>query len=214
MSADTTGWPLLEERRHGAPPARPRLARRTRGRPAWALLLLAFVCGGLVSAAGFAIGWKHLAQSGTAAQTRLAAANAHARKLGASLVLARRAEATTLRRLTAAEQSARRLERAAGILGSQASASGSAAGHVSGEADSMAATATRVASELKTLSTYLTTTPAGQVDGGYVSTQVQYLTRQLGALQSSGGDLGSAAAAFQADVRRLASQAGALAKRR
>ena len=213
MSTDTTGWPLLEERRHGAPSARLRPARRGRARPGWALLVLAFVCGGLVSAAGFAIGWKHLAQSGTAAQTRLAAATAHARRLDASLVLARRAEATTLRRLAAAELTARRVARAAAALGTQAATSESSAGHVSGEASTMAGIAARVASELKTLSAYLTTTPAGQVDSGYVSTQVQYLTRQLATLQSSGSDLGSSAAAFEADVRRLASQAAALSQR-
>jgi hypothetical protein len=216
MSADTTGWPLLEERRHGAPPGRPRLARRTRGRgrPVWALVALAFLCGGLVSAAGFAIGWKHLAQSGTAAQTRLAAANAHVRRLDASLVLARRAESTTLRRLAAAERAATRLRHAAAGLAAQAATSESSSGHVSGEAGAMAATAGRVASELKTLSSYLTSTPAGQVDSGYVSTQVSYLTRQLSTLQAGGADLGSAAAAFQADVHRLASEAGLLAKRR
>jgi hypothetical protein len=52
------------------------------------------------------------------------------------------------------------------------------------------------------------------VDSGYVSTQVAYLTRQLSTLQAGGADLGSAAAAFQADVHRLASQAAALSGRR
>jgi len=215
MPADTTGWPLLEERRHGAPsPARPRVSRRTRGRPAWGIVLAAFLCGGLVSAAGFAIGWKHLAQSGTAAQTRLAAATAHVRRLDTSLAQAHATEMQALRRLAAARASARKLEQAAAALETQASSSEASAGHVSGEAGTMAATAARVASELKTLSSYLTTTPAGEVDGGYVSTQVTYLTRQLETLQASGGDLGSSAAAFRADARRLSAQAAALSSRR
>lgn len=175
---------------------------------------MAFLCGGLVSAAGFAIGWKHLAQSGTTAQTRLAAATAHVRRLDASLARARAAEMTTLHRLAAARASAKGLEHAASALSARAASSEASAGHVSGEANTMAATAARVASELKTLSSYLTTTPAGEVDSGYVSTQVAYLTRQLGTLQASGGDLGSAAATFQAAVRKLASQAAALSSRR
>lgn len=212
MSGDTTGWPLLHERRHDAPPAQRRTMRRVRPRPAWPLLVLAFVCGGLVAAAGFSIGWRHLAQSGSAAQTRLSAATARVQKLDASLAAARARETRLAAELAAARASTRSLARRASTLAGEATDSERAATPLSGDASSAAATSARVASELKTLSTYLTTTPAGQIDGGYVATQVAYLTRQLDSLQSNGADLSSAAAAFTASVRKLASDASALSK--
>lgn len=212
MSADGTGWPLLAERPRSEPPAR-RVSPRARGRPAWALVLLAFVCGAVVSGAAFSIGWRHLAQSGTDAQNRLAAATARERRLDASLVAARRRESRLQGRLAAATRSALQLATAAEAVAAQASSSERAAGPVSDGAGAIAATAARVSSELKTLSDYLTTTPAGQVDGGYVATQIAYLTRQLGSLQASGGDLGSAAASFRSAVQKLAAQAAALAPR-
>jgi len=57
-SESTTRWPLPQER---APLATE--THRVRGyrltRSAWVLMGLAFVCGGLVSAAAFSIGWRH-----------------------------------------------------------------------------------------------------------------------------------------------------------
>lgn len=212
MSGDTTGWPLLHERRQGAPSAPRRTAARSRARPAWPLLVLAFVCGGLVAAAGFSIGWRHLAQSGSAAQTRLSAATAHVQKLDTSLAAARGKETQLAAALAAARASTRSLARQASALAAEAADSERAASPLAGDAGSTAATSARVASELKTLSSYLTTTPAAQIDGGYVATQVAYLTRQLDSLQSNGADLGSAAAAFTASVRKLASDATALSR--
>jgi hypothetical protein len=212
MSADGTGWPLLDERPRTPPPVR-RLARRARARPAWALALLAFVCGGLVSAAGFSIGWKHLAQSGTAAQTKLAAATAHVHRLDASLAAARGKERRTAARLAASARSARALSKDVASLAAQGAAAERSAGPVSDAAGAMTSAAARLASELKTLSDYLTNTPAGQIDGGYVATQIAYLTRQLTALQSSGGSLDTATAAFRSAAHRLAAQATSLSAR-
>src|SRR5205814_3408300 len=80
MSSDTTRWPLLDERAPFAT-ATPRIRRRRLPRSAWLLTGLAFVCGGLVSAAAFSIGWRHQAQRDTAARTALAAATARTRGL-------------------------------------------------------------------------------------------------------------------------------------
>lgn len=163
-----------------------------------------------MAAAGFSIGWRHLAQSGSAAQTRLAAATAHVQRLEASLAAARAKETRLAADLAAARASTKTLARRASALAGEAADSERAATPLSGDAGTAAATSGRVASELKTLSSYLTTTPAGQIDGGYVATQVAYLTRQLDSLQANGADLGSAAAAFTASVRKLASDAASL----
>jgi hypothetical protein len=75
---------------------------------------------------------------------------------------------------------------------------------------SLTASATRIASELKTLETYLTTTPAGQLDPGYIASQTAYLAQQLTRLQTAGGNLGDSVTSFEAAVRRLTRQAGTL----
>ena len=217
MSADGTGWPLLDERPRTDAGVRPQAKPRRRPRPAWALAALAFVCGGLVSAAAFSVGWRHQAQRGSQAETALASATAHVHSLQGSLAAARRAEARTEARLAAtrksARASARTLSRAAAELAAQASDSAGAAAPVSSGAGTMTATAGRVARELKTLSDYLTTTPASQLDGGYVAAQIAYLTRQLDTLQKAGGSLGAAAATFEAAAKKLAASAGALSPR-
>ena len=66
-------WPVLDER---APLRAQRAAAGAAEVPrsAWVLTGLAFLCGGLVSAAVFSIGWRHQAQRNTAAQSALAAA--------------------------------------------------------------------------------------------------------------------------------------------
>lgn len=212
MSADSTGWPLLTERPHSPPPVR-RLSRRPRGRPAWILAVLAFVCGALVSGAAFSIGWRHLAQSGTAAQNRLATETARAHRLDASLATARERETRLQGRLAAATASALRLATAAEAVSAQASAAERAAQPVAGDAGTIAGASARVSRELKTLSDYLTTTPAGQIDGGYVAAQIAYLTRQLDSIQTSGGDLGSVTASFRSAVQKLAVQGAALTPR-
>lgn len=212
MSADSTGWPLLDERPPPRAGVRPRTARRKRPRPAWALAVLAFVCGGLVSAAGFSIGWRHQAQRGSAAEAALVKANAHAHSLGASLSVAQRLEARTQARLAAARKSVRTLSREAASLATEASSSEHAATPVSSDAATVTSTAGKVAGELKTLSDYLTTTPAGQIDSGYVATQIAYLTRQLDALQGAGGSVAADAGTFQSAVRKLAADAVALSR--
>jgi hypothetical protein len=215
-SESTTRWPLLEE--HGPFPQATRSStRRKLPRSAWLLTGLAFICGGLVSAAGFSIGWRHQAQRDTAARTALAAATARTHTLEqrtsalqASLAASRRATAREHAAATAAAASERGLVGAAATVGDEATVSSAAASSVSSGAGSLTASATRIASELKTLETYLTTTPAAQLDPGYIASQTAYLAQQLTRLQSAGGSLGNSVVSFEAAVRKLAREAGTL----
>jgi hypothetical protein len=215
-SESTTRWPLLDER--GPFPQTTRSStRRKLPRSAWLLTGLAFICGGLVSAAGFSIGWRHQAQRDTAARTALAAATARthtleqrARALQASLSAARAATTREHAAAAAAAASERDLIGAAAKVGNEATASSGAAASVSSGAGSLSGSATRIASELKTLETYLTTTPASQLDPGYIASQTAYLAQQLTRLQTAGGTLGDSVASFEAAVRTLSRQAEAL----
>jgi len=176
----------------------------------WLLTGLAFLCGGLVSAAGFSIGWRHQAQRNTAAEAALSAATNRTRTLEqrvhvlqASLTRQRRAAAAA----AASEQS---LLGAAGRLHDEATASSSSADSVSSGAGAVAASAARVASELKTLDAYLTSTPSGALDPGYIATQTTYLERQLARLQAESVGLGRSIASFEVTTRRLTRGAAAL----
>ena len=205
MSSDSTTearWPLLRERAQFADAIPVRRGRKT-ARSVWLLTGLAFLCGGLVSAAVFSIGWRHQAQRDTAARSALASATAHVRalerrttSLQASLASARRTAAQAV----AAE---RALSRAATKVGGAADASSNDAASVSSGAGSVTASAARIASELKTLDTYLTTTPTGQLDPGYVTSQISYLSRQLARLRADAGSLGTSVASLQAALRKL-----------
>lgn len=224
MGSDTTDWPLLglgEQPTLVQRAARP-AARRARGRAPWLLAALAFLCGGLVSAAVFTIGWRHQAQRNTAAETALAAATARNHQLSAALAAARQAEQRDSRDIAhaqafaahekaLAQASAKQLAQAAASIAADASAANSAAGSVSSDASGVTNTAAKVANELKNLTTYLTTTPPKQIDSGYVASQTAYITRQLGKLQTSGLSVSSAVASFQAAAQKLARLAASLA---
>jgi hypothetical protein len=222
MTSDSTTqarWPLpgtahesghwrSREREPAAQAAR--RPRRKLPRFAWLLIGLAFICGGLVSAAGFSIGWRHQAQRNTAAETALRTATAQVRALQASLGDARLAAAREHRAATATAASERSLVGAAAKVGSGAAATSDSAASVSSGAGSLTGSAARIASELKTFSTYLTTTPSGQLDPGYIASQTAYLTRQLTRLQAAGGTLGDSIASFEAAVRKLTQDAAAV----
>jgi len=212
MSSDSTTevrWPILKER---APfmQTMPRPAGRRRQRSTWLLTGLAFLCGGLVSAAVFSIGWRHQAQRDTAARSALAAATARAHRLSASLAVAQ--ENATKARLSAARAAAsvRATTQAAAALAAAATASKHSADAVSSDAGAVGATTVRVSRELQTLLTYLTTTPSGQIDTGYIASQASYLTRQLTALESAGGNVGKSVTTFQASLRKLIRDAATL----
>ena len=209
MTTETRSWPLLEER---TPFATASPARRSRRSPRSTLLLtlLAFICGGLVSAAAFSIGWRHQAQRDSAARTALAAATERTHRLEhkiaslqTSLESARGAAASAV----AAQQA---LVRAGTRVGADATATTSSVASISSGASSITTTATRISSELKTLDTYLTTTPTGQLDPGYIASQTAYLDRQLTRLQGDGGTLGSSIASLDAALRKLRGDANRL----
>jgi hypothetical protein len=210
-SESTTRWPLLEERTPFVPaPAPVRSTRRRLPRSAWLLTALAFLCGGLVSAAAFSIGWRHQAQRDTAARTALATATAHVNRLSASLATARDTIAQERQAEAEASAAMRATSRAAASLATQATSAGRAADTVSGDAAGVGATSSRVSRELQTLLTYLTTTPSSQIDSGYIGSQAAYLTRQLTALESSGAAVGGSVTILEATLRKLARNAAAL----
>jgi hypothetical protein len=178
------------------------------------LTVLAFLCGGLVSAAGFSIGWRHQAQQGSQAEAQLVTATAQNHRLQASLAAARREAVQAARAKAAAVATSRSLSDAAATLAAEASAGGRAAGAVSGHAGAVSTSASRIASELKTLDTYLTTTPVGQLDPGYIASQTAYLARQLADLEAAGASLGNAVTGFEKTTRKLARAAAALSSHR
>jgi hypothetical protein len=202
-------WPVLNERAP-SPTAPVRPARRKLPSSAWLLTVLAFICGGLVSAAAFSIGWRHQAQRDTAARAALAAATTHVNRLSASLAAARETIVHERQAVAQATAAVRATSREAASLATQAASAGRAAKTVSGDAGAISATASRVSRELQTLLSYLTTTPAGQIDSGYIASQAAYLTRQLTALEDSGAGVGRAATSFEAAVRKLVSTAALL----
>lgn len=215
MASDSTGWPVLEERpplgrvRRAAQPVQP----RRRSRSAWLLPALAFICGALVSAAVFTIGWRHQAQRNTAAESALAKATARNHDLTASLAAARAADTRERRLAAEARATARRLARAGAAVATQATASNNAAATLSTDASGISSSAAKLASELKTLTTYLTTTPTSQLDAGYIQSQASYLTKQIDGLQGEGTSLGGDASSFDAAVQKLGRLASALAAR-
>jgi len=189
----------------------PRAARRTRAWPAWVLPTLAFICGALVSAAVFTIGWRHQTQQNAAVQSALAAATARSHKLADSLAAARATVATDEQIATRARARLQAARASGATIAAQAGAAQTGATSVSSSATAMASASGKIASELKTLTTYLTTTPSGQLDAGYIESQTAYLARQVDALQSDGGTMTTAAANFNGAIQKLRRLASTLA---
>ena len=221
MTSESKSWPLLDERAPFATASHSR-PRRKAPRSVWLLTGLAFLCGGLVSAAAFSIGWRHQAQRNTAAQSALTAARArtHEREqrigtLQISLGEARaaRRQAPTLRRRRPAS-SEKTLARAGANVAEEADVSDGNGAAISSSAGALGAAATRIAGELKTLDTYLTTTPTSQLDPGYVASQTAYLAQRLSRLQEGAGTLGSSTRSFEATLRKLSRDARALKENR
>jgi hypothetical protein len=210
-SESTTRWPLLEERTpFVSAPTPVRSSRRRLPRSAWLLTALAFLCGGLLSAAAFSIGWRHQAQRDTAARAALATATAHVNRLSASLATARETIAQEQQAAAQAAAQARATARSTASVATETASAGRAADTVSADAGDIGAAASRVSRELQTLLTYLTTTPSSQIDSGYIASQATYLTRQLTALQDSGAAVGRSVTSLEATLRKLARNAATL----
>jgi chromosome segregation ATPase len=169
-------WPLAESpRRPVAVQQRPRRTPRF----VWVLVAAAFLCGGLLSAAGFSIGWRHQAQRGTSAESALVAATATAHSLRAQLVSARAEVATLRARSNELTASGHTLRRSATSLRAQLTAAQQSLAALTNAAAPLTGDLNRLTSELHALSSYVGSTPAGQLDAGYVQAQLAYLTKTV-----------------------------------
>ena len=212
VTSESPSWPLLEERAPFATASRSRPGRRT-PRSAWLPTALAFICGGLVSAAAFSIGWRHQAQRDTAARTALAAATSRTHRLEGRITTLQASLVSTRAATASATAEAKGLARAGTRVGADATASSGDGASVSSGAGVRTAAASRIASELKTLNTYLTTTPTAQLDPGYITSQTAYLARQLTRLQGDASSLGGSVSSLEAGLRKLSRDARALKTR-
>lgn len=151
----------------------------------WVLVVAAFLCGGLLSAAGFSVGWRHQAQRGTAAESALVAATARAHSLRIQLTAAQR-EITALRADTKALTADKRaVTHAEAALRARLAAAQKSLTAVTSAAAPLGADLDRLRSELHALSSYMTSTPAAQLDAGYVQAQLAYLTKTVEAFSAS-----------------------------
>jgi len=181
-------WPLAEQSRGPAAVVRPR--HRT-PRIMWAVVAAAFLCGAAVSAAAFSIGWKHQAQKGSSAEAALVTATANLHTLRTRLAGVRTqlaAERNHVAALAAAKQAAARSNatlRTKNAAARQTLASlRVAAARLGGDVD-------RLTNELRALTSYVTTTPAGQLDAGYVQAQLAYLAKTVDRFSAAIAALGS-----------------------
>jgi hypothetical protein len=148
-------------------------------RVGWVLSFFAFLCGGLISAAVFSVGWKHEAQKGSSAETALVAATARTHALTGQLVAQRTrsaALAATRDTLTSTNAGLRHdlavARRSLAHSKHALDGIGAAAAPLSSDVD-------RLTNELQSLTSYLTSTPPGQLDAGYVQAQIAYLTKTV-----------------------------------
>jgi hypothetical protein len=174
--------------------------RRALPRVAWVLVVSAFLCGALVSGAVFASVWRHQAQKSDSAATALAAEQQHSHSLAASLVAAQTARSRALLEVRGTQTSARKLTRRIGALQRRLAAAGHAASTASVAATGFAGELGKLTSELRTLTSYLRSTPPDQLDSAYVQAQTDYLTRAIGRVGSESASLQIAATAYARTV--------------
>ncbi len=217
-----SSWPMSETTRFPAvaqPRPRPQQKRQRQPFPklGWVLAICAFVCGAMLSAAAFSIGWKHQAQKGSSAQAALVAATARTHLLAGSLASANTAAAQakaaarrSRARATAAQAStAAMLQRAQAVATALNNTAGSANAVTAG-ASSVGSDLAKLTSELRTLTSYLETTPSAQLDSGYVAAQTAYITKTISRISGEQGDLGLAVSAYMKSVQSAADGAAAL----
>ena len=213
----SSSWPISDTRRLPAMPARARPRQRF-PRVAWVLAISAFLCGAMVSAAAFAVGWKHEAQKGSSAQAALLVATARNHALSGAVVSANAATLTAraaARRAhtdaASAQAASAALRQRAAALASALNSTGNAASSVVDGTSSVSSGLSKLTSELHTLTTYLTTTPSRQLDPGYVASQTAYVTKSIDQIAADENNLASIAAAYEKAARAAAANASALA---
>ncbi len=182
-------WPLAESQRRSVAAPRKRTSRVM-----WVLVASAFLCGGLLSAAGFSIGWRHEAQRGSSAESALVSATARTHALSGQLVATRTALASARQRAATLASSHRVLARDEAKLGKALADARQAQARIAAAASPLAGALDRVTSELHALGSYLSSTPSSQIDAGYVQAQVAYLTKSVDGLRTAVGALTAQAA--------------------
>ncbi len=167
-------WPLPATNRLVLASPRSRMPRIV-----WVLIVSAFLCGGLLSAAGFAVGWRHQAQRGTSAESQLVAATATVHSLRAQLMAAR-SDITSLRAQTGVLSVTKStLAHSAARLRAQLTAARRSVAAMSSAAAPLASDLDRLRNELRALSSYVGSTPTGQLDAGYLQAQLAYVTKTV-----------------------------------
>lgn len=175
-------WPLAEQSRRSIPVSHPR--RRT-PRVMWAVVAAAFICGAAVSAAAFSIGWKHQAQKNTNAESALVTATATVHSLRAQLATARTQLAAERTHASTLAAQRRIVDRTASHLRTELTAAKHAAASLSASAAPLSADLDRLTSELRALTAYVTQTPSGQLDAGYLQAQASYLSKTANGLSAA-----------------------------
>jgi chromosome segregation ATPase len=175
-------WPIAEQsRRHVAVPQR----KRRTPRVVWVLVAAAFLCGAALSAAGFAVGWKNQAQRGTSAESALVAATATTHRLRAQLTDVRARLSTSEARAVQLATAQRQLDHTVANLRTQLTAARRAQASVSAAAAPLAGDLDRLTNELHALTSYVTATPSGQLDAGYLQAQIAYVSKTAARLSSA-----------------------------
>jgi len=175
-------WPLADQSRRALSIPQPR--RRT-PRIMWAVVAAAFLCGAAVSAAAFSIGWKHQAQKGTSAESALVAATARVHSLRTQLAAARSSVAAARTHATSLAAERRALSRTASRLRTELAAARHAAARLSASAAPLSGDLDRLTNELRALTSYVTQTPSGQLDAGYLQAQVGYVSKTANGLSAA-----------------------------
>ena len=175
-------WPLAESSRRHHPVA---VVPRRTPRVMWVVVAAAFLCGAAVSAAGFSIGWKHQAQKGSSAESALVAATATTHALRTQLASVRASLAAERTHATSLAGQRRALEHTVAQLRAQAAAAKHEAASLSSSAAPLSGDLDRLTNELHALGSYVTQTPSGQLDAGYLQAQVGYVSKTANGLSAA-----------------------------
>lgn len=175
-------WPLAEQSRRSVPVSQPR--HRT-PRIMWAVVVAAFVCGAAVSAAAFSIGWKHQAQRNTTAEAALVTATATVHSLRTQLASTRASLTAERTHATSLAADRRALDRTAAKLRSELAAAKRASASLSASAAPLSGDLDRLTNELRALTSYVTQSPSGQLDAGYLQSQVAYVSKTANGLSAA-----------------------------
>jgi chromosome segregation ATPase len=174
-------WPLAESSRRHPVAVVPRRTPRVM----WVVVAAAFLCGAAVSAAAFSIGWRHQAQKGSSAESQLVAATATVHTLRTQLASTRAALAAERTHATGLAAERLAVDRTAAHLRTQLAAARHETASLSASAAPLSGDLDRLTNELHALGSYVTQTPSGQLDAGYLQTQVAYVSKTANALSAA-----------------------------